>query len=589
MWKLMRLLGRQKGMVVFAIFLTMVSSLLNLALPYLMREMINEGITQGDIGYIYQTGFFMLLLAIGSMAVALINSYCSSRVAMRFGRELRRDLFYKVESLHQCDIDTVGTASLITRSTNDIRQVQDFFMMLLRMIIPVPFMFLGGVIMVFFVNVQMSSVLLFAIPFIALVAWWISKHVMPMFSRVQKLTDRLNQVLREKLNGIRVVRAFNQEEQADKRFRESNWELTGIALKIERIFAWIIPLATGALYLVVVVIIAMAVSQVSNMDAVTQAGEIADMVGDTQAFIIYLLMIIFAVGMAAAMLVMLPRANVSAQRINEVLDMQPQIRETDTSLLQTKKEDDPEQGTVVFQNVSFQYPGAESPVLTDVSFAAKQGQTVAIIGGTGAGKSTLINLIPRFYDVTQGEVLVDGLRVQDMKLAELHHKVGFVPQQAFLFSGTVADNIRFGKEDATEDEIWEALRIAQAAEFVEKLPNGLYDMISQSGKNLSGGQKQRLAIARALVRRANVYVFDDSFSALDYTTDANLRRAIKENLADTTMIIVAQRVGTIMDADQILVLEDGALVGAGKHKELLGNCPTYREIALSQLPEEELA
>jgi len=591
MWKLMRNLSRNKGSVAVAVLLMLTNNVLSLVLPMLMQSIINDGVSGKDLSFIWRQGLQMLALSVCAMFAALAGSYFTAKVAMGFGRDIRQAIFYKVESLSQCDIDKIGTSSLITRSTNDARQVQDMVMMMLRIMINAPIMLVGGTIMALRTNAQLSSVLLVAVPIIAGVAVLVSKKVLPMFRRIQKMTDKLNQLLREKISGIRVIRAFNRSDYEDARFRESNLDLTGLALRAHRILAALIPFATFMLFFMILGLLALAAGQLQLLDPAVEAErlKIVNIVGDMSAFMVYLVMIIFSVVMAAALFVMLPRAAVSAKRINEVLETETDIREPGQEAGSGTKAASLLTGHLSFENVTFTYPGAAEATVRDISFEAVTGGTTAIIGGTGCGKSTLVNLIPRFYDVSGGRILLDGTDVREMPTHDLRQKIGFVPQQAFLFSGTVADNLRFGKEDATEAELWEALRIAQAAEFVEKLPNGLSDMISQSGKNLSGGQKQRLAIARAIIRRSEIYVFDDSFSALDYTTDAKLRKALQETLAGATLLIVAQRIGTILQADRIVVLDEGGIVGIGRHKELLQSCPTYREIALSQLPEEEIS
>lgn len=584
MLQLTRFLKYHKVALVCAAVLMVCNNLMQLLLPNLMANIINNGITDGDMDYIWVQGMYMLALSLLVMGIALVANYFNAKVSMNFGMHLRDAVFVKVESLQQCDLDPIGVPSLITRTTNDIRQVQDMLIMMLRIMISAPIMLVGGAFMAFSKNAMLSSVIFIAIPIIAVIAVVVSKKIMPMFQQVQKRTDKLNQVLREKLSGIRVIRAFNRSEHEDARFREANNNLTALSLKINRLGAVLVPIVTLLLFSMIILLIGIAANQVDAMDVATQAQEIADTVGDMTAFMVYLMMIIFAVVMAAAMFVMLPRASVSAKRINEVLNLEATIRETETPT----PPDESQTGELLFDHVTFRYPGAKDAILEDISFAARRGETVAVIGSTGSGKTTLMNLIPRFYDITDGALLLDGVDVRQMALKSLHGRIGFIPQKAFLFSGTVADNLRFGKEDATEEELWQALRIAQAEDFVKALPNGIYDHIAQGGKNLSGGQKQRLAIARALVKKAELYVFDDSFSALDYTTDAALRRAIKENLTDATLLIVAQRVGTVLDADRIVVLDAGKVVGVGRHSELFESCETYREIALSQLAPEEL-
>lgn len=569
---------------VMTVVLTLVHSVSQLILPSLMADMMNKGISQGDVDYIRHTGGIMLIFAAAGVLASIAGSYCSSKTSMGFGRALRRAVFLKAESLSQSDIDVIGTPSLITRSTNDIRQIQDMLLMVLRMVISAPLMMIGGVVLSFMMNKTLSTIIFIVIPIIAIIALVLVFKVMPLFETVQKKTDRLNQIVREKLSGIRVIRAFNKTDYEDEKFNTANTELTSLALKINRMFAALIPVASLLLYGTIIALIWIGSKQVNKMDVLTQQAEIAGTVGNMQAFVLYLFMIIFAVVMAAGMFVMLPRASISANRIKEVLELEPMIKEPDEP---TKEESAP-RGTLEFKNVSFKYPGAEEDVISNVSFTSYAGEITAIIGGTGSGKSTLINLIPRFYDVTEGEILVDGVNVKDYTTRQLHEKIGLIPQKAFLFSGSVAKNLRYGKEDATEDELYKALEIAQARDFVDALPNRLHDRISQNGKNFSGGQKQRLAIARALVRDAEFYIFDDSFSALDFKTDSMLRAAIQKEFQNANLIIVAQRVGTILNADRIIVLDGGKVAGIGTHSELLENCTVYREIVESQLSKEEI-
>ena len=569
MTKIVKFLKPYMGATVAALFFSLFNNLMQLILPAMMAMMINTGIDDGRIGLVRLLGGAMAALSAIAIGAAVAGSYYSSKVSACFGLSLRRAIFVKVESLSQCDIDKIGTPSLITRTTNDIRQIQDMVLMMIRIIISAPIVMVGGAVMAFTLNKRLSTVMFIAIPIILVIALFVAKQVMPMFDKAQKKTDRLNLILREKLSGIRVIRAFNRSEYEDGRFRKANYDLTGLMLKINRIFAFLIPLATLLCYALVAILLKMAADQIDALDAVADSAQISNTVGDLQAFMVYMIMIIYAVSMAASLFVMLPKAEISAKRINEVLDLVPMIKETEHPITP-----DPERRSELeFDCVSFSYPG----------------ETTAVIGSTGSGKSTLVNLIPRFYDVSGGRILIDGVEIKNMSMQTLHEKIGFIPQSAFLFSGTVADNLRMGKPDATEEEMWEALETAQAADFVRAMPDGLDSELSQNGKNLSGGQRQRLAIARVLIRKAEIYVFDDSFSALDFSTDAKLRRALRERMPDITKIIVAQRVGTIIDASRIIVLDEGKVAGIGTHRELLETCTVYREIAQSQLSKEELA
>ncbi len=584
MLKLFKLLKPYKSFVAVTIVLALVHNVLQLVLPLLMSIMINDGITEGDLDYVLQIGMIMLAVSALNVAASILSSFCSSKVSAGFSMLLRREVFLKVESFSQSDIDKIGVSSLITRTTNDIRQIQDMILQGLRSIITVPVMLVGGSVMAFIMDPGLSTIIFVIIPVICIIAALVAKKVIPMFDRIQKKTDRLNQLVREKLGGIRVIRAFNRSDYEDARFSVQNLDLTGMTLKINRIMALLIPIATMLLFGVIIILVYAGSIQINAMDAVLQAKEIENTVGDLQAFILYLFMIILAVSLAAAMFIMIPRANISAKRINEVLNLEPDIKIPETSALS----DSSAAGVVEFRDVCFGYPGAESPVLNNISFVAEAGKTTAIIGDTGSGKSSLVNLIPRFYDVSFGKILIDGIDIRDLSREDLTSKIGFIPQQAFLFSGTIADNLSYGKEDATEDEMWRALKISQADDFVKELPNGLYDMVSQSGTNLSGGQKQRIAIARAIIKRAGVFVFDDSFSALDYKTEQLVRHRLMEELSDATVIIVAQRISTILHADNIIVLDEGRIVGQGRHKELMEGCRVYQEIASSQLSQQEL-
>ncbi len=587
MLKLLTFLKPLKFFAALTIVFSLAHTGLSLLLPRLLASIINKGISEERVGYIMLIGFFMLVLSLMSAAAAITSNYCSARTATGFGRAVRKAVFFKVESLSQCDIDGIGTPSLITRNTNDINKIQEMLMTILRTMISAPIMMIGGAVMAFSLNKGLSSIMFVVIPVVVLIAVLAAKKIVPMFDVMQKKTDMLNQILREKLGGIRVIRAFNRSRYEDNRFKSANLDLTSLTLKINRILAGLMPFAVLLVFLLTVAIVFITSRQLNALDAANpvQRLQIENTVGNLQAFLVYLIMMIAAVAMAAEMFIMLPRAAISARRINEVLALETKIKEPETPVIPTKGPEN----TLEFKGVYFCYPGAEASVLSEISFTAKAGETTAIIGGTGSGKSTLVNLIPRYYDVSYGSILLNGVDIRYMSTDALHNRIGFVPQKAFLFSGTIADNLLFGKPDATEKEMWTALDIAQASHFVKKLKDGLHDPVSQSGKNLSGGQQQRIAIARALIRRSDFYVFDDSFSALDFLTDAKLRASLKENLRDSALIIVAQRIGTILDADNIIVLDEGKIAGMGKHKDLLKTCSVYREIALSQLSQEDLA
>ncbi|MCM1544159.1 MAG: ABC transporter ATP-binding protein/permease [Ruminococcus sp.] len=564
----------------FALAFVVLAQLTSLVLPLMMSMIINNGISAGDMQYIKNVGLLMGAVSLASVLISVFSSYFSSKTSNGYGRIMREKIFLKVESLSQGDIDKIGTPSLITRCTNDVKVLQDFILQGMGIIISAPIMLVGGTVMAFFLNAKLAMIIFAVIPIICIIALAVVKTVMPLFKKRQKMTDEVNRFLREKLSGIRVIRAFNTTEYEDERFGKKNIELSSLVLKFSRIMAVLLPICMVLIVLALDLLIFIATK---NIDSMTDTVKIQNTVGDLQAFVIYMIMIIAAVTMSAAMFVIVPRANISARRINEVLELEPGIRDIDNPLVI----DENHKGEVEFRNVSFSYQEAEQAVLSDISFTAESGKVTAIIGATGSGKTTLVNLISRFYDVSGGEVLFDGVDVRSLAQSDLHSRIGYVPQKAFLFSGTIKDNLRYGDNDADEEQLRLALEISQSSEFVDALPDGINSRVSQSGMNLSGGQKQRLSIARALTRSAEVYIFDDSFSALDFKTDAKLRAAIREKI-DATVIIVAQRVGTIIDADKIIVLDEGKICGMGTHKELLESCEVYREIAESQLTKEAL-
>lgn len=584
MKKLLKYLKYIKKPVIAAMIFAVLSQVSNLTLPVLMSSIINNGIANSDIEYVKNVGLIMMAISALAVIIAVFNSYYSSKTSALYGKMLRRELFLKVEDLSQRDIDKIGTPSLITRCTNDVRVIQDFVLISLRMIISVPIMLVGGVIMSFILNPGLATIIFAVIPVIALIAALVIKFVIPLFRKRQKLVDSVNRFIREKLSGIRVIRAFNRIETEDAKFDERNEALSGLTLKFQRMMSVLIPICIVLVIIALDCLILVAANNFDSMDPVTEAQKLMTAIGDLQAFVIYMIMIVSAVTMTAAMFVIVPRAKISAARITEVFNLEPSINDPE----KVETPDESLAGTVEFRNVSFGYNEGENYVLSDVSFTAEKGKVTAIIGSTGSGKSTVANLIMRFYDVNKGEILFGGKDIRNLKQADFHSRIAFVPQKALLFSGTVRENLLYGDENATEESLRKALEISQSAEFVDKLAEGMESMISQNGTNLSGGQKQRLCIARALVRKADVYIFDDTFSALDFRTDAALRKAIKENI-DATVIIVAQRVGTIMDADKIIVLDEGRIVGMGKHNELMEGCEVYREIYNSQITEEVTA
>lgn len=562
-------------MIIFVFVLVFLQTLADLYLPTLMADIVDYGIVNGDIPYIWKIGGIMLLVAAMGVICSIIASYCSAKVAMGFGKNLREKLFAHVENFSLQEFNKIGTASLITRTTNDITQIQQVLMIMMRMMIMAPMMSIGGIIMAVSRDAKLSLIFVVIIPILALAIFSIVTKGLPLFKVMQKKLDQLNLVLRENLTGIRVIRAFNRVDYEKKRFDQANFDLSNTAIKVNRIMAILMPIMMLTLNLSIIAIVWLGGIRIDNGNM---------QVGDLMAFIQYAMQIMFSLMMMSMMFVMIPRASVSADRINEVLEIHPEIVDPEV-----EKEVTGRQGYVEFRNVTFSYPGAEKPVLSDISFRSEPGEVTAIIGGTGSGKSTLIQLIPRFYEIDSGSLLINGVDVRDISQEKLRAKIGFVPQKAVLFTGSVAENIRYGNETATDEEVKHAAEIAQATQFINYLEDGFDFQITQGGTNLSGGQKQRLSIARALVRKPEIYIFDDSFSALDYKTDAKLRAALKEETANATVFIVAQRVSTVMHADRIIVLHNGQIVGNGTHEQLLKTNDMYREIVSSQLAEEESA
>ena len=563
--------------VVLVLGLLLIQALGNLYLPDLNADIINNGIARGDNDYILQTGALMLGVTALLGVAAVIGVYWGARVAMGFGRDLRSAIFAKVETFSQVEVNRFGPASLITRNTNDVQQVQTVVFLGLTILVSAPILIIGGIIMALRTDVPLSGLLVIVLPLMAGVIGLVMSRALPLFRAVQEKIDRINQVMRETLSGVRVIRAFVRTSHEEARFDAASRDLFDTSLRVTRLFAVTIPTMTAIFNLSTVAVIWFGAMRVND-------GALS--IGNLTAFLQYLAQILFAVLTAVFMFILIPRGAVSAGRIREVLDTEPMIREPEHPI---SPSDTARRGEVVFHDLEFRYPGAEEPVLREIAFRAGPGETTAIVGSTGSGKSTLINLIPRFYDATTGSVEVDGVDVREMGLEDLWQRIGIVPQKAFLFAGTVASNLRFGDENATDDELWHALEIAQAKDFVEEMDGGLEATITQGGSNLSGGQRQRLAIARALVKKAGIYIFDDSFSALDFSTDARLRAALEKEVGWATLIIVAQRVGTIMKADRIVVMDGGRIVGIGTHRELLADNETYREIVYSQMSEKEAA
>jgi ATP-binding cassette, subfamily B, multidrug efflux pump len=568
-------LGPYRWRIALVMSLVAVQALGNLYLPSLNADIINYGVIRGDTDYILHTGAFMLGVTLVLGVCSIVGVYFGAMTAMAVGRDIRSALFRKVMEFSQQETNAFGTPSLITRNTNDVTQVQMVLVMAFNIMIMAPIMAVGGVVMAIREDVPLSGLLVVIIPTVILVISLVALRALPLFRSLQSKTDRVNQVMREKLAGMRVIRAFARTEREERRFDEANRDLTATQLRVNQLFAMMIPFLFAVMNLSTVAIVWFGGLRIDSGGM---------QIGNLAAFLQYVMMVLFSVLMAALIFIMVPRAAASAERIQQVLEVEEALCDPDEP-----QEIAAPRGVVEFRDVEFRYPGAEDAVLCSISFTARPGETTAIVGSTGSGKSTLVNLIPRFYDVTSGAVLVDGVDVRNLRQEDLWRLIGAVPQKAFLFSGSVATNLRYGNELADEAAVWRALTISQAGDFVREMEGGLEAEIDQGGANVSGGQRQRLAIARAVIKEPKIYVFDDSFSALDFATDRRLRRALKAETAESTVIIVASRVGTIMQADQIVVLEDGEIAGIGTHAQLMKECKTYREIVLSQLTEEEVA
>ena len=568
-------LARYQRPIAGLLILSLAGTMAALLLPSLNAAIIDEGVAKGDTAFIWRTGAIMLVVTLVQVGCSIWASYLGAKTAMSFGRDVRASLFERVLSFSSRELNHFGAPTLITRNTNDVQQVQLLVLLSSTMFVAAPITMIGGIFMALRTDVGLSWLVAVAMPVLAFSIFLVIRKMGPLFRLMQTRIDNVNRILREQITGIRVVRAFVREPYETARFARANAELTDTATSVGRLMATIFP----------IVMFILNVSSVAVLWFGAWRIDAGDMqIGALTAFLTYLIQILMSVMMATFLLMIAPRAAVSAERIQEVLDSNSSVVPP-----QHPVDELPAAGVVSFQDTEFTYPGAESPVLRKITFTAEPGQTTAIIGSTGAGKSTLISLIPRLFDATGGWVKVDGVEVRDCDPELLWSRIGLVPQKAFLFSGTVASNLRYGKPDATDEELWRALRVAQAEDFVREMPGQLEAHISQGGTNVSGGQRQRLSIARALVKRPEIYVFDDSFSALDVATDARLRAALKRETAEAAVIIVGQRVATIADADKIIVLEHGEIVGCGTHEELLARCPTYVEIVDSQLSAEEAA
>ena len=564
-----------KGTVWVVVFLLLVQSIGNLYLPNLNADLINNGVAKGDIGYIWRIGAIMLAISALIIGASIVIAYFSSKVSMSFGRDVRKAVFVSVERFSTRELNKFGAPSLITRNTNDVQQVQMVLFMGLTMMVAAPITGIGAVIMALKTNVRLSGLLLVAVPAMGLLIYWLLRRIVPLFRVMQVRIDRINLVLREQIAGVRVIRAFVKTRYEEERFAGANNELAQTTLRVTRTFAIMFPALTFIL-------------NISSIAVIWFGAKLIDTgsmpIGNLTAFLSYIMQILMSVMMAVMMSLMIPRAEASAERIQEVLL-------TPSSVIETTDPKSPKarKGLIEFKDVEFRYPGAEHPVLSGISFTAKPGVMTAIVGSTGSGKTTLLNLIPRFIDASAGQILMDGIDVRDQSLENVWSEIGFVPQRAFLFGGTIASNLKYGKADASDEELWEALTVAQADEFVKEKEDGLNSPVSQGGTNFSGGQRQRLSIARAIVKKPQIYILDDSFSALDYSTDAKLRVALEEHAKNSTLIVVAQRVSTILKADQIVVLNNGKIDGIGNHADLMKSCKTYQEIVLSQLSPEEAA
>jgi ATP-binding cassette subfamily B multidrug efflux pump len=575
LFKIYRNLKQFTILIIVGVALMYLSVRANLELPTLMSNIVDKGIIAGDTGYIWKEGGIMLLISAAGGICAVLASLMASRSALGLGKVLRSKIFTHVENFSLHEFDKFGASTLLTRTTNDVVQVQTSTVLFLTMIANALFTSVGAAFLAYAADPKLTRILYVALPVIAVAIVVVMRLVIPLFGIVQTEIDKITKVVRENLIGIRVIRAFDRIDHEKARFDKANADVTNTYISVNRIMAGLMPLMMLVMNGVTIAIIWFGSERIAT-------GNLT--LGPMLAFMQYALQILIAILMLTMLFIQLPRSVAASDRIMAVLETHPEITDAAETL-----QANTERGYVTFQDVTFSYDGGEEPALCNISFDAKPGETTAIIGSTGSGKTTLVSLIPRFYDVDSGKVLVDGVDVRELSQEDLRHRIGFVPQKAVLFTGTVADNIRYGKEDATDMEVAHAAEVAQAAEFITALPDGYTTMLSEGGLNLSGGQKQRLAMARALVRRPEIYVFDDSFSALDFKTDANLRAALKKETLDATVIIVVQRVGSIMNADRIIVLDEGKIAGIGTHKELMKTCEVYREIVYSQLSEEELA
>lgn len=570
MKKLFRFLKPYRHILVTILLLTIMQTLGTLYIPTLTAEIIDKGIGRGDINLILKFGAMMLFVAVMTGAITIFSAKLSASVASKFSGNIREAVFKKAQIMSIQDMQKVGVASMITRATGDVNTIGQTTVMFFQMLLPAPFMAIAGLELAFTKNKTLALIILSTLIIFLIFTIVFAKKILPLYEKVQYKMDRITRILRENIIGVRVIRAFNREAYEKERIDETATDYANNSIRINRLYAFFQP---GVMLIVNACIICI----------IWVGGSQSVKIGDIMAMIEYCFLILFSLIMAIMMFINIPKAAACADRINEVLELTPEINDPKMVVHADKTH-----GTVEFENVSFQYPNAEEPVLEGVNFLSKPGEITAIIGGTGSGKSTVVQLLMRFFDINKGAIKVNGTDIREMSQKELHDKIGYVPQKAFLFSGTIADNIRYGKPDATDEEVQHAAKIAQSHDFIMEKPDKYDSFVAQGGSNYSGGQKQRLCIARALARKPEVYVFDDSFSALDFKTDAVLRKALKAETVDSTVIIVAQRISTVLDANRILVLDDGRVVGIGTHKELMDSCTVYQQIAHSQLSEEEL-
>ena len=561
--------------IIVAVIFTFIQSMCTLYLPNLMSDIVNNGIVGQNMDEVFKYGKYMLLVTVAYSVCAIIATFLASKVSVGYARDLINAIYKKVQKFSLNEFNKISTSSLITRTTNDVTQIQTLTLMSMRMMIIAPLMCIGGIIMAVQKNLRLSVLFIVVIPLLLVAIVLLAKKIVPLFTRLQKATDRINQVVREKLTGVRVIRAFGTEEYERDRYDKANKNIYDISIKAAYMMSILMP-------------IVMFVINASSVAVVWAGSSLIDQnlleIGDMMAFMQYAIQVLFSILAVTMLFVMIPRAIVSVKRINEVFELEPSIIDNHKDI---KEEDIKEKGTIEFKDVEFRYEGSSEPVLSNLNFKINKGETVAILGGTGSGKSSLLNLIMRFYDVTKGEIKVGGINVKDMSLKSLRNMIGYIPQKAVLFSGTIESNIKYGKKDATEEEVVNALKVSQSYDFVSDLDEGIKSEVAQGGTNFSGGQKQRLSIARAIVKKPDIYLFDDSFSALDYETDKRLRKAIAENTDNATVVIVAQRVSTILNADNIIFIEDGKIIAQGTHKELYANCASYRDVVLSQITEKE--